>query len=156
MSKDTVSNIMNGAIFLFTVFMALLIDQFTKGMIVNQMEPGESVPVISQIFHITYVRNPGGAFGILAHKTEIFVVMAVLFIILVSILPIYFPGRNLKMSCALGILTGGVMGNLLDRLRTGYVVDFLDFMVWPIFNAADICIFTGAIFLFVFIMKKGG
>jgi signal peptidase II len=106
LSKDTVSNIMNGAIFLFTVFMALLIDQFTKGMIVNQMEPGESVPVISQIFHITYVRNPGGAFGILAHKTEIFVVMAVLFIILVSILPIYFPGRNLKMSCALGILTG--------------------------------------------------
>lgn len=156
MSKDTVSIIMNAAVFLFTIFVVLLIDQFTKGMIVNQMQPGESVPVISQIFHITYARNPGGAFGILAHKTEIFVVMAVLFIILVSILPIYFPGKNLKMSCALGILTGGVMGNLLDRLRTGYVVDFLDFMVWPIFNAADICIFTGAIFLFVFIMKKGG
>lgn len=156
MSKDTVSIIMNAVVFLFTIFVVLLIDQFTKGMIVNQMQPGESVPVISQIFHITYARNPGGAFGILAHKTEIFVMMAVLFIILVSILPIYFPGKNIKMSCALGILTGGVMGNLLDRLRTGYVVDFLDFMVWPIFNAADICIFTGAIFLFVFIMKKGG
>jgi signal peptidase II len=156
LSKDTVSIIMNAVVFLFTIFVVLLIDQFTKGMIVNQMQPGESVPVISQIFHITYARNPGGAFGILAHKTEIFVMMAVLFIILVSILPIYFPGKNIKMSCALGILTGGVMGNLLDRLRTGYVVDFLDFMVWPIFNAADICIFTGAIFLFVFIMKKGG
>lgn len=156
MRKDTRGIILNAAVFLFTVFVVLLIDQSTKGMIISQMQPGESIPVITNIFHITYVRNPGGAFGILAYRTEIFVVMAVIFIILVSILPIYFPGRNLKMSCALGILTGGVMGNLLDRLRTGHVVDFLDFRVWPIFNAADVFIFIGAIFLFVFIIKKGG
>ena len=156
MRRDTVGIVLNAAVFLFTIFVVLLIDQSTKGMIVNQMQPGESIPVITNIFHITYVRNPGGAFGILAYRTEIFVAMAVFFIILVSILPIYFPGRNLKMSCALGILTGGVMGNLLDRLRTGHVVDFLDFRVWPIFNAADVFVFIGAIFLFVFIIKKGG
>lgn len=156
MRKDTIGIVLNTAVFLFTIFVVLLIDQATKQMILNKMQPGESIPVITNIFHITYVRNPGGAFGILAYRTEIFVVMAVIFIILVSILPIYFPGRNLKMSCALGILTGGVMGNLLDRLRTGFVVDFLDFRVWPIFNAADVSIFIGAIFLFVFIIKKGG
>ncbi|MDD4675946.1 MAG: signal peptidase II [Syntrophaceticus schinkii] len=146
--------ILNVVLFFFITFVLLAVDQVTKVVIVNHMRPGESIPVIERIFHITYVRNPGGAFGILAHRTEIFIVLAVLFIIIVLALPVYFPGRNLKLTCALAILTGGVMGNLVDRLRSGYVVDFLDFRVWPVFNAADIFIFTGTALLFIFLLRK--
>jgi signal peptidase II len=146
--------IWNVVLFLFITFMLLAVDQVTKVVIVNHMRPGESIPVIERIFHITYVRNPGGAFGILAHRTEIFIVLAVLFIIIVLALPVYFPGRNLKLTCALATLTGGVMGNLVDRLRSGYVVDFLDFRVWPVFNAADIFILLELLFYLFFYCEK--
>jgi signal peptidase II len=141
-------------------FVALTVDQLTKLIIVNSMQPGDSLAVIKDFFYITYVRNPGGAFGILAYRTEIFVVLAVFFILVVVTLPAYFSARNLKMTCALAVLTGGVMGNLIDRLRGGYVVDFLDFRIWPfynaapVFNAADVFIFIGAAFLFIALLRK--
>lgn len=150
MNKET----LNVVLFLFITFVVLAVDQFTKVVIVNNMQPGESLAIIQRFFHITYVRNPGGAFGILAYRTEIFVVLAVLFILIVVALPVYFPGRNLKMTCALAVLTGGVMGNLFDRLRSGYVIDFLDFRIWPVFNAADVFIFTGGALLFIILLRE--
>lgn len=149
MRKET----LNVVLFIFVAFVALVVDQFTKAVVVKNMQPGDSLPIIQGVFHVTYVRNPGGAFGILAYRTEVFVVLAVLFILIVVALPIYYPGRNLKMTYAMGILTGGVMGNLIDRLRSGYVIDFLDFQIWPVFNAADIFIFIGTAFLFIFLLR---
>lgn len=149
--KREISNIVS---FLLVAFVLLAVDQATKAFIVHHMRPGDSIAVIERIFHITYVQNPGGAFGILAYRTDIFIVLAVLFIIIVLVLPFYFPGRNLNLTCALAILTGGVMGNLADRLRSGYVIDFLDFRVWPVFNAADIFIFIGTAFLFIFLLRR--
>ncbi|HHV35160.1 MAG TPA: signal peptidase II [Syntrophomonadaceae bacterium] len=148
--------ILNVVFFMFITFVLLAVDQVTKALIVNNMRPGESIAVIERFFHITYVRNPGGAFGILAYRTELFIILAILFILIVVALPVYFPGRNLKLTCALAVLTGGVMGNLIDRLRSGYVIDFLDFRFWPVFNAADVFIFTGTVFLFIFLLRKAG
>ncbi|MEG3068541.1 MAG: signal peptidase II [Syntrophaceticus schinkii] len=86
--------ILNVVLFFFTTFVLLAVDQVTKVVIVNHMRPGESIPVIERIFHITYVRNPGGAFGILAHRTEIFIVLAVLFIIIVLAPARLFPRKK--------------------------------------------------------------
>jgi lipoprotein signal peptidase len=118
-----------------------------------------SVPIIQNIFHITYILNPGAAFGLLEHKTELLIFIA---IVMISVL-IYFYNRipkNLKLlRFGLGLLAGGSIGNVLDRVRTGYVVDFFDFRIWPIFNVADIAIVCGVcsvIWTIVFLNKEDG
>lgn len=146
---------LNLAVFLVVVFIALAVDQVTKALVVNHLQPGESVEILPQIFYLTYIKNPGGAFGILAYHTEIFVFLAIVFIIVVLALPFYLSASNLALSTCLGLLTGGVIGNLIDRLHTGYVIDFLDFRVWPVFNAADVFILVGALLLILFCIDKG-
>jgi signal peptidase II len=143
------------AMYLVIVFIALAVDQVTKVLVVTYLQPGESVAVWPPIFYLTYIKNPGGAFGVLAYHTEIFIILAVIFIVVVLAVPFYLSASNLMLSTCLGLLTGGVLGNLLDRLRTGYVIDFLDFRVWPIFNAADVFILVGALLLILFFMEKG-
>lgn len=144
------------ALFLFVALVAVAVDQVSKMIVVKCMDPGQSVALVQRFFYLTYVKNPGGAFGILAYKTGLFVILAIIFIIIVLALAVYYPGRNLKLTCSLAILTGGVLGNLIDRLRTGYVVDFLNFRVWPaVFNAADVFIITGAFLMFIILWRKG-
>jgi signal peptidase II len=147
--------LVNVIILLTIAFIAVAVDQLSKAFIAKYMQPGESIAIIPGIFHITYVRNPGAAFGIFAHHTEFFVALAVLFILIVLVLLFYFPTIP-KVIIPMSILTGGVLGNMIDRLRIRYVVDFIDFRVWPVLNAADIFIFVGAVFLFVYIIRKGG
>ncbi|NMB35279.1 MAG: signal peptidase II [Firmicutes bacterium] len=122
-------------------------DQLSKFWVGRVFMLGESRPLLPGIFHLTYVRNPGGAFGLLAHKTSFFIVASLLVIFL-----IIFGGRYLKTHfflsrLALALLLGGVLGNLGDRLRTGYVIDFLDFRFWPVFNFADVALVLGIFLL---------
>ena len=121
----------------------IFLDQATKFWIQSRMAYGESVPVISSIFHITYILNPGAAFGILENQTWFFVCVA--FLLLAAIAYIYprLPADRPFLKLGAGLLTGGAIGNLIDRIRIGFVVDFFDFRVWPIFNVADICIVCG-------------
>jgi len=118
--------------------------------------PNESLPVIKSVFHITYVNNPGAAFGLLANKTPIFIgvtlVVAVFILLTYNYLP---PGRTL-LRLALALMLGGAMGNLIDRVRFGYVIDFLDFRVWPVFNLADMAIVTGVVLLCWHILAPAG
>lgn len=119
------------------------VDQLSKHYIQSTMLPGMSVPVVDNIFHITYILNPGAAFGILEHQTVFFIGVAlVLFAALAYFYP-RLPAGNRVLRAGIGLQAGGAVGNLIDRVRTGYVVDFFDFRIWPVFNIADIAIVTG-------------
>lgn len=124
-------------------FAVLVLDQLTKYYIQLNMFPGMSIPVIDEIFHITYILNPGAAFGILQHQRWFFVLVAVL--LFAGLLYFYprMPKGSRLLPLAAGLQAGGAAGNVVDRVKTGYVVDFLDFRIWPVFNIADMAIVCG-------------
>ena len=121
----------------------VLLDQATKFWIQSRMAYGESAPVITNVFHITYIMNPGAAFGILENQTWFFVLVAVALIAGVAYIYPRLPLDRPLLKLGAGLLTGGAIGNLIDRVRLGKVVDFFDLRIWPIFNVADICIVCG-------------
>ncbi|WP_378952087.1 signal peptidase II [Pelosinus sp. sgz500959] len=144
---------------LLLAFAVIIIDQLSKNYIQTNMNIGMSIPVIQDIFHITYILNPGAAFGLFEHQTIFFVIIAVCMVLGA----IYFypripqPYRILRFGT--GLMVGGAIGNVIDRIRTGYVVDFFDFRIWPIFNIADMGIVCGVgciIFTIIFIHKEDG
>ncbi len=131
--------------------LVFLVDQASKKAIEAYVSLGETVPVIPGVFRLTYIKNPGGAFGILDGSQTILLagsalaVAVVLWMLLAS--P---PSRFTTLGC--GLVLGGAAGNLLDRLTTGEVTDYADLQFWPleqwpIFNAADTAIVAGVIML---------
>ncbi|MFH0826662.1 MAG: signal peptidase II [Candidatus Omnitrophota bacterium] len=124
----------------------LALDQLTKFLISRNLSIHESVPVIPRVFHLTLVANRGAAFGILKNQTLLFISTSILAVVLIS-----FSLRDNKQrglySFSLSLVLAGALGNLIDRLRFGYVIDFLDFRVWPVFNIADSAITVGALVL---------
>jgi len=131
-------------IIFITFLITLILDQATKYLVDNYFVLGQSLPIIKNIFHLTYVQNRGAAFGILQGKSNFFIVVTVVAIGLI----IYFykdlPLDNWFNSLALGLVLAGIIGNLIDRVRLGYVVDFFDFRIWPVFNIADSAIVVAA------------
>ena len=122
-------------------------DQFSKRLVEDSLRLGESVPVLDGVLMLTYIKNPGGAFGILDGSQVILLVgslvavAAVLWMLLAA--P---PSRLTVLGC--GFILGGAAGNLFDRLTAGEVTDYLDLQFWPlerwpIFNAADTAIVVG-------------
>ena len=136
-------------LFMFTALVTLIVDQVTKYMVVSHMLPGESIPVLEPFFYLTYVLNPGAAFGILAHHRVFFVFVSLCFIAVVFLGYRFLPKDRLWLRLALGLVVGGAVGNLIDRLRLGGVVDFFDFRVWPVFNIADSAIVIGVLLMFL-------
>lgn len=132
------------------------IDQLTKALIRHFFLPGQSWPIWPGVFHLSYVQNPGAAFGLLKNQTGLFV--AVTAVVVVAIL--LYAGRlqphMMLLRWALTLVLGGAIGNLIDRLRYGYVVDFLDFRIWPVFNVADMAIVTGVGLLFIYLVQSEG
>ena len=136
----------------------IVADQLTKLQIMQTMRLHESIPVVPNLFSLTYIRNPGAAFGLLAGSSNAF---RMVFFGLTSIFALGLLGTILfrmperdwvgRLSVA-GIL-GGAVGNLIDRLRYGEVIDFLDVYVenyhWPAFNVADSAITVGVLFLII-------
>ena len=117
--------------------------------------PGESLPVIDGIFHLTYIRNTGAGFGLFAGKQRFLIIITI--IILISLIIYrYKNGKSLLRDAVLVFLFAGALGNLLDRVRLSYVIDYLDFRVWPVFNLADILINIGAGLLIISIWKSEG
>jgi signal peptidase II len=131
--------------FFYLLILALIcIDQISKYFIKTGMDFNQSIPLVDGIFHLTYIRNFGAAFSILQGKQSFLI--AVTFIALAAIL-LYMTIRRKKnhwvLSLSLSFIVGGGLGNLIDRIRLGYVVDFFDFRVFPVFNVADICVCCG-------------
>lgn len=136
-------------------------DQWTKLLIYTKFSLGESISVIQNYFNITYVKNYGAAFGFLANSHPDFRDYFFLFIPPIAMVVIFFilrsvPKKDLLQTSALGLILGGAIGNYIDRLRFGFVVDFLDFhyqskMAWPAFNIADMAIVCGILLLIFFV-----
>lgn len=127
---------------LLLAVLIILVDQYSKYYIQTNMVQGMSIPVVPNIFHITYILNPGAAFGLLEHQTLLLIGVAVLLVLTVIYFYRQIPNNRL-LHYSLGLLVGGAIGNVIDRVQIGYVVDFFDFRIWPIFNVADIAIVSG-------------
>lgn len=140
--------------FWLTALFTLAADQVSKYLVQLYLEEGQTVPLIPHVFHLTYIRNPGAAFGILAHKTGIFVMVALVVVVGVLWASRRFEKEGFLLRFSLGLVMGGALGNLLDRLRYGLVVDFLDFRIWPVFNLADTGIVVGTFFLLLVLWRK--
>jgi signal peptidase II len=149
---------MRGA-FRFGAIIALIVlcDQASKLWIVNHFTLYESLPVLPGFFNLTYLTNTGAAFGILAGQHAqwrhvFFVGVALVALVVIVVMYLRLREESFFYELSLGFIAGGAMGNLVDRIRVGSVVDFLDVYIgshhWPAFNVADSAISVGvAIFL---------
>ncbi|GAG01261.1 unnamed protein product [marine sediment metagenome] len=130
------------------------LDQLSKFFAVRCLNPDESLAIIKDIFYLTLVRNTGAAFGIFKGATFFFIAIAI-FAILAIIVYIRKAAKTFFLNgAALGLILGGALGNLADRLRFGHVIDFLDFRIWPVFNVADSAVTIGAILLIISLLTK--
>ncbi|MBF0387091.1 MAG: signal peptidase II [Candidatus Omnitrophica bacterium] len=132
---------------LTTVALVVSVDRLTKAFFSAVLHPGESIPVIRNIFHFSLVHNTGIAFGLFKDNNFVFFVIPVIAIGLL-VYNVYYYHKVGELDrlyiAAFSLILGGAIGNLIDRMLLGYVVDFLDFRVWPVFNAADSAITIGA------------
>lgn len=127
----------------------MALDQLTKKYVVNNVAYRASLPIIDSILNVTYVKNSGSAFGLFPEHTRLFIIGT---IILVLILITYLRDlirESMKVYIGLALGVGGALGNLMDRMRLGYVVDFIDIHIWPIFNVADVAILIGSALIFI-------
>jgi signal peptidase II len=124
-------------------FSVLFVDQVLKRLVEGSMSLGESIPLIPGVLHLTYVTNDGGAFGILAGRGDVLLIASGLALAFVLWMLLEGPPTH-AMAAACGLILGGAVGNLLDRLIAGEVIDYVDLRVWPVFNAADTAIVLGA------------
>ncbi|MGC7870384.1 signal peptidase II [Desulfosporosinus sp. SYSU MS00001] len=128
----------------FAMIGVWIVDRLLKVLIQKNFVPGESLIVIPKVFHITYVLNPGAAFGLMAGRTWVFVVTAVVVVGGVIYGQFRIPKKEVLLRLAIGMIGGGALGNLYDRLVIGRVVDYIDVQIWPyVFNFADSMIVVG-------------
>lgn len=133
------------------IVLSVILDQLTKYFANIYLEPVESVPIIKNIVHLTYVENSGAAFSILQNQRLIFIPITIIIIIAVGYLLITKKIVKKTGIIAAALIIGGGIGNLIDRVFKGYVIDFIDLKVihLAIFNVADSCVFIGAILGFI-------
>jgi signal peptidase II len=131
----------------------IFIDQVSKFFINKYMVVGESIPLLKDVLQLTLVLNKGAGFGILQGQRLFFIIIS---LIILSV--IFYKWRRIpsefNVVFPFGLVLGGLMGNLIDRIFFGFVVDFVDFMVWPVFNVADSAITVGVIWLVISLWKK--
>jgi len=121
----------------------VLTDQLLKIAVQNLMRVRESIPVWPQVFHITYVQNIGAAFGMFGGARYFFIVTALVLLFVVALIYPRLRRRSAWLHYGVLAMAGGTLGNLIDRIYNGAVIDYLDFRVWPVFNLADIAIVIG-------------
>lgn len=139
----------------FLAAMVIIIDQLTKMCVLSSMELSQSIQVIKDVLHITYVQNKGMAFGLFANNRMLFMIPTVILIAVIIFTIVKFGRKNKLLDMAMGLVLGGGIGNMIDRIARGYVVDFVDFCAFDfwqwVFNVADAAVVVGA-FMFVLAM----
>ena len=119
------------------------LDRLTKCLVQATFAPGQTIPLIPSVFHLTYVRNTGAAFGLFRGQGwPLAIVSIVVCAWIVRELRHAASSRSMSV-ISLSLVLGGAIGNLIDRVWLGYVVDFFDLRIWPVFNVADSCITVG-------------
>lgn len=125
----------------------VIIDRLTKYFFCSNLSHGRSIKVIPGIFHLTLVFNTGSAFGLFKDWTAFFIMTSIIVIALIFFHCLRYRHKDIFLILSLGLILGGAVGNLIDRILFGYVIDFFDFRVWPVFNIADSSITIGAALL---------
>lgn len=142
----------SSTISVLSVFLILLIDQVSKLIISSKLSIGQSIPIIKNILHITFVQNTGAAFGLFKNSAYFFMLVSISAVVMIGTI-IIKSIRNDKFlsnpifNFSLILIISGALGNLIDRVRLLYVIDFIDFRIWPVFNIADSSITIGTAFL---------
>lgn len=115
---------------------------------------GATVPIIEDVFHLTFYGNTGMAFGMLAGNKALLICLCMVILAIIAFVAIKFKVKNRLEAISIGMIVGGAVGNVLDRLLYGFVIDYFDFCLinYPIFNVADCCIVVGAILFCIYII----
>ena len=143
-------------IFLLAALLVVAADQISKVWIRTNLAPNESMPAVG-FFHLTHVQNSGAIFGLFRDHTSTMIIGSSIGIVLLLFCAFFayrwFPPINTKLGkLSLGLILGGTIGNLIDRVRLGYVTDFIDIGIWPTFNLADSSVVIGVIILVAYLL----
>ncbi len=139
----------------FVIPAVFIADRLLKIWALHSLSESHSVPLWPGVMHLTRVNNTGAAFGLWHDSPMALAVFSAFSVVLISA---YLAGRfgPVSQGAAWALVAGGALGNLYDRVFFGYVIDYLDFRVWPVFNFADVCISCGVAWIvFCFIRKPG-
>ena len=133
----------------------LFLDQLTKFLAIKLLQLNTPVALIKNFLYLTLVHNRGAAFGMFKNQLLMFILVSIFAIVIIFY---YLKDKNHSIFAAisLSLILAGAIGNLIDRLRFGFVIDFLDFRVWPVFNLADSAITIAAVLLTWELLFKGG
>ena len=134
----------------------ILLDQVTKFLVSAKLQLNESFPIFKDALHITRIHNTGAAFGIFKGMLPVFILLSIITIFLVILYANRFRHGYFHLRIGLLLILAGAIGNLIDRIRLGYVIDFIDVRFWSVFNMADTTITIGGIFLVyhILVMSK--
>lgn len=142
---------------LLMIAAAVILDQWTKALAVTHLQPVDTLPVIENILHLTYLENRGAAFGMLANHRWVFMVLSTLSIVLLLFWLLKERPKSWWVTCAGAMIVGGGIGNMIDRVALGYVVDFIDVRAidFYVFNVADsfVCVGCGMILVWTLYME---
>lgn len=133
----------------------ILLDQVSKLLVVARLQPYQSIPVIDGLLSFTLAKNPGGAFGLF--RGQAFLVMVITAAISLGLLGALLFGRfhDGPFKLGLALIAGGALGNLIDRVRLGYVIDFISLRFWqPVFNLADVAIVVGTAIIALALLRR--
>ena len=141
-----------------TLLVPFFLDQLSKFRILKILSVGQSIPLLPPVFHLTLVRNTGIAFGLFRNYPQFLFSINVLILVVLFILIGLRLFKQPILRIGIGMIAGGGLGNLVDRLRFGTIVDFLDFHIgsfhWPVFNIADSAICIGTLLLLWALFQK--
>jgi signal peptidase II len=135
------------------IITTILLDQLSKYLVIQNLKEIGTIKVIEGFFHLHYLENRGAAFGLLQNQRTFFIIMTVFIIGGILWYLIRHEQTSQLLTIALSLIVGGAVGNFIDRVRFGYVVDFFDFLFWPVFNIADAAIVIGQLLLLLYIFK---
>jgi signal peptidase II len=141
--------------FSLVALLVIALDQVSKFFIKANMNLGQSIPD-EGLFRITYSTNEGMVFGLFANQTFLITLTAIVGIAAIIIYSRYPIFNQVPVRVALGLMLGGAVGNLIDRIRLGEVIDFIDVGAWPVFNLADSAVVVGVVLIiYYFLFGKG-
>ena len=141
----------NALIYALIIALGIIIDQLTKILTVKLLKPVGSVPIIKGVIHLTYVENRGAAFGMLSDNRWVFLVISTVAILGLAVYLFCFRVPNMLYGVSIAMIISGGVGNMIDRIALGYVVDMIDFTLinFAVFNGADsfVCVGAGLLIL---------
>lgn len=134
----------------------VILDQVSKLLVVNYLKPIDSITLIKNVLKLTYLENTGAAFGTFTDNRVVFMTLSVVIIAVLAFVVWRFHGQNKLFDICMGLILGGGVGNMIDRIRLGYVVDFIDFCAFDfwkyVFNIADSAVVIGCMIAIVYVI----